>query len=288
MAGAGASEINFPNLVRIEVGGMRFTTWLEKLRRDPQSRLCKMFNGQIPIVRASDGTFCIDRDGRHFHHILNFLRDGCPPLGLTRAKRLELLREVEFYGITRLHAILGGTQDPRDPACSSEIIATSTTNTPALGSFRPYRGHQSFLGQRTASSSSTAIGLGCPSAGASGVPMATLPRGDSILLHSAAAAHCAELFPRAPTDTVYVRLRYGHEYSGDWIVSSPRHLEGVEYELHDACLAREPIAAMNKMIQAGFIPCDYPPRAPPVSDFNTDKWAIMMYRTSRRWEASRE
>ncbi|CAL1157348.1 unnamed protein product, partial [Cladocopium goreaui] len=35
----------------------------------------------------------------------------------------------------------------------------------------------------------------------------------------------------------------GHEYSGGWLVSSPRNLPGVEYELHAACLARSPLEA---------------------------------------------
>jgi len=80
------------------------------------------------------------------------------------------------------------------------------------------------------------------------------------------------------TSRVYVRLRYGPEYSGDWIVSSPRNLAGVVYELHDACLARGPMDAVNKMCEAGFRPVPDVPVAPNVSDFYSDRWEIMMCR----------
>lgn len=257
-------EINFPDVVHINVGGIRLTTTLGTVRKYPESRLCKMFNGQIHIISDEEGVFCIDRDGRYFHHILNFLRDGSPPLGLSKDMRLELLRETRFYGLRRLHEVVGGTQDPRDLGCSSEPVV------PAVKAQYP---GPDLLSPRHCQRLPTETG--------------------SAWSHSKSSRYggsggSTELFPSTPCDTVYVRLRYGNEYSGDWIVSSPRNLPGVEYELHDACLAREPIAAMNKMTRAGFVPCDYPPRVPPVSDFNTDKWSIMMYRITRRWEASRE
>eukprot|EP00971_Amphidinium_carterae_P147210 2917051-Amphidinium_carterae.2 len=34
-------------------------------------------------------------------------------------------------------------------------------------------------------------------------------------------------------------LRYGYEYAGSWIVSSPRGLPAVEYEFHQGCVAKE-------------------------------------------------
>ncbi|CAK0818932.1 unnamed protein product, partial [Prorocentrum cordatum] len=81
-----------------------------------------------------------------------------------------------------------------------------------------------------------------------------------------------------PSRSVYARLRYGQEYSGDWIVSSPRNLANVKYELYDACLARDPITALNKMGAAGFRPCTDPPEIPVSSRCNSDSWEIMMYK----------
>lgn len=47
----------------------------------------------------------IDRDGRHFHDVLNYLRDGrlaYPPDGRDFKYLLELRAEAEFYGLTGL------------------------------------------------------------------------------------------------------------------------------------------------------------------------------------------
>ena len=125
---------------------------------------------------------------------------------------------------------------------------------------------------------------------------------------------------------VYARLRYGQEYSGDWIVSSPRlallgltlhktqcrnslscrrNLPHVQYELYDACLARDPITALNKMGAleaerplasfgffqtsgtsdswtgaAGFRPCVEPPTVPASTSCQNDDWEIMLYKDS--------
>ncbi|NYT47305.1 MAG: hypothetical protein H0A75_06710 [Candidatus Methanofishera endochildressiae] len=39
-----------------------------------------MFSGRYPIQKGKDGNYFIDRDGTHFNHILNFLRDErCMP-----------------------------------------------------------------------------------------------------------------------------------------------------------------------------------------------------------------
>merc|ERR1719210_2212493 len=87
------------------------------------------------------------------------------------------------------------------------------------------------------------------------------------------------MFPVANRiDRHFVRLRYGHEYSGDWIVSSPRNLQGVPYEMHGACLARTPIEAINKMSSVGFRPFERPPKLPSLSNAYTDKWVILMYK----------
>merc|ERR1712224_411741 len=87
-----------------------------------------------------------------------------------------------------------------------------------------------------------------------------------------------EFFHDASISRHYVRLRYGEEYSGGWVITSPRNVSGVSYELHSACLARSPIEAVNKMSMAGYTPSIYPPRLPKVADFYTHKWEIMMYK----------
>jgi len=200
-------------------------TTIHTLRTDPQSMLGRMFSGEHPVLRDDDGSFVIDRDGRQFHHILNYLRDGSVPIGLSRIDRLELLREIDFYGLRMLYQIVGG------PTVAAAQM----------------------------------------SGGGGGLWL-------HGLIYDLAVAEAADFSANTHSHRVYARLRYGLEYSGDWIVSSPRNLSGVEYELYDACLARDPITALNKMGAAGFRPCSDPPNVPSASRSHSDTWEIMMYK----------
>lgn len=215
----------FPQIVHVNIGGFRYMTTLATLRADPNSMLGRMFSGEHPVMRDEDGSFVIDRDGRLFHHILNYLRDGSVPIGLTRVERLELLRELDFYGLMSLYNIVGG------PTVAAARLS-----------------------------------------GGGGGPWL------QGFVHELARAEAADFSASTHSHRVYARLRYGLEYSGDWIVSSPRNLPNVEYELYDACLARDPITALNKMGAAGFRPCADPPDVPPSSRCHSDTWEIMMYK----------
>ena len=50
-----------------------------------------MFSGRMEVLTDSDGWILIDRGGKHFGSILNFLRDGAVPLPDTRRELEELL-----------------------------------------------------------------------------------------------------------------------------------------------------------------------------------------------------
>ncbi|KAJ1444067.1 BTB/POZ protein [Ochromonadaceae sp. CCMP2298] len=65
---------HFESVVKLDVGGVRYTTSLTTLRRFPDSMIGCMFSGRHALPKGEDGYFFIDRDGRHFYHILNFLR----------------------------------------------------------------------------------------------------------------------------------------------------------------------------------------------------------------------
>lgn len=49
------------------------------------------------------GWVFIDRCGKHFGTILNFLRDGSVPLPETCVEISEILAEAKFYGVTELY-----------------------------------------------------------------------------------------------------------------------------------------------------------------------------------------
>jgi len=170
---------DIPQIVHINVGGVRFMTTIGTLQTDPSSMLGRMFSGEHPVLRDNDGSFIIDRDGRHFHHILNFLRDGSVPIGLSRVDRLELLREADFYGIRSLYAVVGG------PTVSTAQFS-----------------------------------------GGGGGPWL------HSLTYELAYAEAADFTASTHSHRVYARVRYGSEYNGDWIVSSPRQIPNVEYQLY--------------------------------------------------------
>lgn len=68
--------------------------------------LSAMFSGRIPARLDVEWRFFIDRDGRHFHHILNYLRDGKFPSVLTPVEREEVALEASFYGLEAFAAHL--------------------------------------------------------------------------------------------------------------------------------------------------------------------------------------
>lgn len=216
---------DIPDIVNLNIGGTRFCTTSQTLTASSSSMLARMFSGDHPVLRDEDGSFVIDRDGRQFHHILNYLRDGSVPIGLSRVERIELLREVDFYSIKPLYSIIGG------PTVAAAQM----------------------------------------SGGGGGEWL-------HALALDIAQAEAADFSASTHSHRVYARLRYGLEYSGDWIVSSPRNLPNVDYELYDACLARDPITSLNKMGAAGFRPCIDPPDVPSSSKCQSETWEIMMYK----------
>ena len=59
------------------MGGYKYTTSIATLRNAPSPCVFSaMFSGRYDVKKSADGSVFIDRDGRHFHRILNFLRDG--------------------------------------------------------------------------------------------------------------------------------------------------------------------------------------------------------------------
>ena len=68
--------------------------------------LAAMFSGRHEVKVEDDGTIFIDRDGTHFRHILNYLRDGGIKLdALPRNRQVlrELRNEAVFY---QLHGLV--------------------------------------------------------------------------------------------------------------------------------------------------------------------------------------
>ncbi|XP_078078499.1 BTB/POZ domain-containing protein KCTD21-like [Mustelus asterias] len=98
--------------ITLNVGGKLYTTSLKTLTRYPESMLGLMFNGALPTSKDQQGNYFIDRDGKIFRHILNFLRTSHLdlPVGF---QELELLnREADFFQIKPLLEALQTVKSP--------------------------------------------------------------------------------------------------------------------------------------------------------------------------------
>ncbi|XP_042441803.1 FH protein interacting protein FIP2-like isoform X7 [Zingiber officinale] len=84
-------------------GGKKYTTTIDTLtQREPDSMLAAMFSGRYTVsTDDKTGMIFIDRDGKHFRHILNWLRDGIIPM-LQDSDYQELIREAEYYQLLGL------------------------------------------------------------------------------------------------------------------------------------------------------------------------------------------
>ena len=96
----------FRPIIKICVGGEKFTTSLTTLTRFPDTMIGAMFSGRHALVLDDEGYHFIDRDGTHFRYILNFLRS--PETfhqELTGAALMELKglkTACEYYGLKSL------------------------------------------------------------------------------------------------------------------------------------------------------------------------------------------
>ena len=93
--------------VKLNIGGQLFTTSLSTLVSSrPDSMLAAMFSGRHKISTDEDGYYFIDRDGHHFRHILNYLRNGTIKVSLESDIAIEVAIEAEYYGLHELAAVL--------------------------------------------------------------------------------------------------------------------------------------------------------------------------------------
>jgi hypothetical protein len=91
--------------VELDNGGRRFETSVQTLRRVPHTFLDVYFNGRYSQDVCADGSIFVDRDGEHFGHVLEYMRDGVVSVAAQEASELDvsplrsLKREFGFYCI---------------------------------------------------------------------------------------------------------------------------------------------------------------------------------------------
>merc|ERR1712212_1432050 len=95
--------LNLAPPVALNVGGVPYTTSLSILTKYPDSALGRMFSGGLPISKDEDGAYRIERNGRLFGFILDFLRsnelglpDDFEELEFTPVDPLAPIRDLQF------------------------------------------------------------------------------------------------------------------------------------------------------------------------------------------------
>ncbi len=89
--------------VVLDVGGYRYTTSVQALRRPTGTFFYAYFSGRYAQEVCPDGSIFIDRDGEHFGHVLQYLITGVVAVSEQDASELDinvlriLKREFGFY-----------------------------------------------------------------------------------------------------------------------------------------------------------------------------------------------
>ncbi|XP_077466888.1 BTB/POZ domain-containing protein KCTD14 [Stigmatopora argus] len=84
-----------PRVVDLNVGGQVFCTSVGTLTKYPESKLAEWFAGRPALPRDGQGRYFLDRNGRHFGAILEFLRSGCLPFGDVP----QVHKEAAYYNV---------------------------------------------------------------------------------------------------------------------------------------------------------------------------------------------
>ncbi|KAM4701008.1 potassium channel regulatory protein [Discoglossus pictus] len=94
-------------VVTLNVGGMKFSTYPSTLLKFPESRLAHMLDGSDRELRIVNGHCFVDRDGSLFGYILDYLRTSQLTLPSDFSDYDRLQREAEFYQLSGLAEQLG-------------------------------------------------------------------------------------------------------------------------------------------------------------------------------------
>ena len=120
-------------IITLSVGGKVFQTNLDTLIRDANSMLSAMFSGRHPIETDERGYYFLDRDGKLFRYILNYLRKGelvIPPDDLILIE--ELRQEAQYFQLNEMLEYLDTlkTNSTRTYMSYRDVLQLMNTRTP--------------------------------------------------------------------------------------------------------------------------------------------------------------
>nr|XP_046225857.1 BTB/POZ domain-containing adapter for CUL3-mediated RhoA degradation protein 3-like isoform X2 [Oncorhynchus gorbuscha] len=145
--------------VKLNVGGVLYYTTMQTLTKQ-DTMLKAMFSGRMEVLTDSEGKdiynytkivylcpfqweqswILIDRCGKHFGTILNYLRDGAVPLPEIRREVEELLAEAKYYLVQGLadecHAALEN-KDMYEPFCKVPLVTSSKEEQRLISTSKP-------------------------------------------------------------------------------------------------------------------------------------------------------
>ncbi|CAB0028065.1 unnamed protein product [Trichogramma brassicae] len=127
MSGEQAGVKTPSEYVKLNIGGYLHYTTISTLRKH-DTMLRAMFSGRMEVLTDNEGWILIDRCGKHFGTILNYLRDGSVPLPESIKEIAELFAEAKYYCITELaesceQALLKRERE-NDPTCRVTLITS--------------------------------------------------------------------------------------------------------------------------------------------------------------------
>ncbi|RUS91830.1 hypothetical protein EGW08_000401, partial [Elysia chlorotica] len=123
-----ATPTRYTAPVHIDVGGSIYTSSLETLTRFPESKLARMFNGSIPIVLDTlKQHYFIDRDGKLFRYILNYLRTQRLVVPTEFDEFEQLYEEARYYELGGLLKELQNVKKAKDISTVVKEIKTEPT-----------------------------------------------------------------------------------------------------------------------------------------------------------------
>ena len=101
------------DIIRLNVGGVSYSTTKQTLSKQPNSVLCRIVDGSPSpegILSLPDGSVFVDRDGDLFGLVLHYLRTGklALPNGFKDLARLR--NEADFYKLDELYELCLDTE----------------------------------------------------------------------------------------------------------------------------------------------------------------------------------